>query len=137
MWPFSPRQGPPRRYPAVAIGDIVAVWGENSGWEFVDPVLEVDCTLAGIDVFHEAIVQKLPLVRKWIAELNEDIGTAVREHADRGGLPVEGYDLQSIDVAALASEDTIDVCYTSEDWADYAVNVVISNGQIVELFGGD
>ena len=69
--------------------------------------------------------------------MSEEIDTAIREHASRAKLPVEGHDIQGIDMSALASEDKVDVCYISEQWADYAVNVVISNGRIVEVYGGD
>jgi len=45
MWPFKPKPKLAKRSPSITIGDIAANWSADSGWEFVDPILQVDCML--------------------------------------------------------------------------------------------
>jgi len=45
--------------------------------------------------------------------------------------------MQGIDVSDLSAKDTINICYISEEWADFGINVAITNGRIDSVYGGD
>ncbi len=139
MWPFSSAPKTSKRLPTVSIGDVVAYWGDDAGWEFTDPVLLVDCTLFDNDEFNESLVTKLPMVRHWIAELNGEINNAVNEYASASKLHTNCHEMQGIDVSELSASNLVDICYTATDdqWADFAINVVLINGRIDAVYGGD
>ena len=137
MWPFSNKTQIPRRWPTVSVGNITATWSNDCGWSFVDPVLEVDCTTHNNDEFHESLVANLPIVREWISHLSSDILDRVNTYAEASTLPLGVHDIQEIDLSSLTSDNQIDICYSAEEWADFAINVIIKDGQIADVYGGD
>ena len=137
MWPFKPKPKLAKRSPSITIGDIAANWSADSGWEFVDPILQVDCMLNETDNFDEAVVAKLPMVRAWIVQLGDEITNAVNDYAKRSELPANVQEIQRIDMSALLASNSIDICYTADEWADFAINVVVTDGQIESLYAGD
>lgn len=116
------------------MGDIVATWGQD-GWSFTDGL--VDFTMYENDTFDSSIVDKLPDVKTWISNLHCEIDAIINEHVGGWGLENDDRGIVSIDVSRLATEKQVDVAYGCEQWADYGVNIVISNGKIVESYGGD
>ena len=139
MWPFFSKSKAPTRRPAVAVGDVTATWSDDAGWEFTDPELLVDCTLYDNDEFNESLVSKLPMIRQWITDLNVDIDNLVNEYASASELPTNIHEVQGIDMAELATKNLIDICYVARDdsWGDFAINVVVIDGQIDAVYGGD
>ena len=137
MWPFFNKSETAKRWPSVSIGDISATWCANYGWTFVDPILQVDCNTYDNDEFHESIVTMLPIAREWISQLASDMLNRVNQYADEAALPTNAHDMQGIDLSKLCTENQIDISYTSDEWADFAINVVITGGEITDVYGGD
>ncbi len=137
MWPFKPKPKLAKRSPSITIGDIAANWSADSGWEFVDPILQVDCMVYETDNFDEAVVAKLPMARAWIVQLGDEITNAVNDYATQSELPANVQELQRIDMSELLASNSIDICYTADEWADFAINVVVTDGQIESLYAGD
>lgn len=133
MWPFKIR-GVDKRTPIVSLGEIVATWDED-GWSFSDG--RHDFTMYENDTFDSSIVDKLPNAKKWILNLQTEIDAIINEHVGDWGLGKDNRDIVAIDVSRLADENQIDVAYGCDQWADYGVNVVITNGKITESYGGD
>ena len=109
MWPFKPKPKLAKRFPSITIGDIAANWSADSGWEFVDPILQVDCMLNETDNFDEAVVAKLPMVRAWIVQLGDEITNAVNDYAKRSELPANVQEMQGIDMSELLASNSIDI----------------------------
>jgi len=139
MWPFSSKSKTPARCPAVAIGDVIATWSDDAGWEFTDPELLVDCWLFDNDEFNESLIFKLPMVRQWITDLKAEIDNVVNEYASASELPTNIHEMLRIDMAELAAKNLIDICYVArnDEWGDFAINVVLIDGQIDAVYGGD
>ena len=89
------------------------------------------------DNFDEAVVAKLPMARAWIVQLGDEITNAVNDYATQSELPANVQELQRIDMSALLASNSIDICYTADEWADFAINVVVTDGQIESLYAGD
>ncbi|QDT03048.1 hypothetical protein K227x_14270 [Rubripirellula lacrimiformis] len=133
MWPFQNRESK-KRTPCVSIGDIVATWGQD-GWSFSDGT--IDFTMYENDIFDTSILHKLPDLRTWISNLQTEIDAIINEHVADWGLERDDREIVAIDVSRLATENQVDVAYGCEQWADYGVNIVITNGRITESYGGD
>ena len=133
MWPFTKRNADSKTA-SVSIGQIVATLGRD-GWSFSDGVH--DYTMYENDNFDQLIVDKLPNVREWIANLEDEINAIINEHVGDWGLESDDRDVVSIDVSRFADENQIDVAYGCDQWADYGVNIVITDGKITESYGGD
>jgi len=89
------------------------------------------------DVFDCSIVAMLPNIEGWLINLKNEIDTIIDEHVGDWDLETDDRAVVSIDVSRLSQENQIDVAYGCEQWADYGVNVVVTNGAITESYGGD
>ncbi|WP_218933812.1 hypothetical protein [Rubripirellula lacrimiformis] len=89
------------------------------------------------DIFDTSILHKLPDLRTWISNLQTEIDAIINEHVADWGLERDDREIVAIDVSRLATENQVDVAYGCEQWADYGVNIVITNGRITESYGGD
>ena len=136
-WPFTKKSQTDSRYPTVSIGAIRADWSVNDGWTFVDPILGVDWATCENDEFHESIVTKLPIATGWITTLSDEILGRVNEYAINSSLPVNVQHIQGIDASRLGDSDQVDICYTAEEWGGFAINVVVTGGEITDVYGGD
>jgi len=133
MWPFQKNKNKSRSAIA-SVGDIIASWGQD-GWSFSDG--QYDYTMYENDVFDCSIVAMLPNIEGWLINLKNEIDTIIDEHVGDWDLETDDRAVVSIDVSRLSQENQIDVAYGCEQWADYGVNVVVTNGAITESYGGD
>ncbi|MCZ6834650.1 MAG: hypothetical protein O7G85_02655 [Planctomycetota bacterium] len=136
MWPFSkPNQDNP--LPTIKVGDLIIKWDKSVGcWEFEIDGIHYD--LIHNPVFDPQIIDELPKIRQWINALEAEIDKAIAEQLD-GWCEWDGKkDLFSIDVSCLLEKDQVDVSYSgNEKWGDLGVNIVITDGKIVDVYSGD
>ena len=133
MWPFK-KSDTKKRIATTTINGITAIWTED-GWSFSDG--EYDYTMHEIDCFDSTLTDKLATVRKWIEELSEQIDSIIDEHVSDWKLDHDDRAVVLIDASHLAQNNQVDVSFGCEQWADYGVNIVITGGEITEIYGGD
>ena len=136
VWPFNRNAAVEKTIPSVTIGNVSVFWRDGF-WSFVDTNGEYDFTLYENAEFHDSILEKIPAAKAWINDLKPEINKIIDEHVGDWGLERDDRSVVGIDVSNLAEENQIDVAFGCEQWADYGVNIVITNGKITESYGGD
>jgi hypothetical protein len=134
MWPFKKSKVTP---PApVSCGDITAKYDERlEYWGFDFGGLEFH--IRGIP-FNEAACEwareVLPVIRKLDAEIRERVMECLQGWpCDKTKAEVLCVDLDDYGVAK-----TIDIAFVGDDsWGDFGINVIITDGKIVDAYGGD
>jgi hypothetical protein len=134
MWPFKKSKATP---PAdFTRGDITAKYDERlEYWEFeLDGlefhIREIPFNEAAFDWAREAA----PVIRRLTAEIR----TRVMECLQDWPCDKSKAEILCVDLDDYGKSKTIDIAFTGDDsWGDFGVNVIITDGKIVDAYGGD
>jgi hypothetical protein len=134
MWPFKKsRAEPPAPF---SRGDMTARYHEVlKVWEF--SLDAVDFNIAGLP-FNEAAFdwarEAIPTIRK----LNEEIRAKVMDYLEDSPCDKTKAKMLVVDLDDYGTSKTIMIAFTGdESWGDYGIDVIIEDGKIVDVSGGD
>lgn len=136
MWPFSSKKKP-LPVPGILAGETSIRWNNQFHcWEFTDG--EYDYLLAENPEFDIAVLNKLGAVRRWLADLDHEIGAEIKKHLE-GWCEWNGEKhVVEIDISRLVSDQEIDISYADGDqWGDLGITIVITDGRITSSSAGD
>jgi len=136
MWPFSSKKKKATPIPTIRCGNISVRWNAQLyWWQFSDG--EIDYSLAGPE-FDVAVLNSLVLVRRWLTGLDKEIDAEIKKHLEEWCEWTGEKHVVSIEVLNLARKNEIDIAYAGGDnWGDLGVNIVISDGKIINSYAGD
>lgn len=137
MWPFSSKKKKKATsIPTIRCGKISVRWNAQlHRWQFSDG--EIDYSLAGPE-FDVAVLNSLVLVRRWLTGLDKEIDAEIKKHLEGWCEWTGEKHVVTIEVLNLARKNEIDIAYAGGDnWGDLGVNIVISDGKIVNSYAGD
>jgi len=132
MWPFK-EQPPP---PDVSNGQMTARYDVKlKHWFFQCDGIEFNLSDVPFDqrAFDWA-KEAVGIIRS----LDAQIRAQVTECLEEWPCDKSKAEILSVDLDEYAESKTMDVAFVGDDsWGDFGVNVIITNGKIVDAYGGD
>ena len=135
MWPFKKKSVVPVPEPVSAEGLTAQYDGELQRWGFQCDGIEFD--LSGIPFDQRAFAWAKESSAQ-IRTLNEQIRARVMECLEGWPCDKTKAEILSVDLDEYAKSKTINIAFIGdESWGDFGVNVIITDGKIVDAYGGD
>jgi hypothetical protein len=132
MWPFK-KEPPP---PDVSNGGMTARYDVKlKHWVFVCDGIEFN--LSGVP-FDQRAFDWAKEAAAVIRSLDAPMRAQVMECVGDWPCDKSKAEILSVDLDEYAESKTMDVAFVGDDsWGDFGVNVIITNGKIVDAYGGD
>ncbi|TWT63579.1 hypothetical protein [Rubinisphaera italica] len=136
MWPFNRSQSN-KPVPKIQINDVQVVWQDvlNGHWEL--SYGEILYTLYDNPIFDVSLINELPIVSQWIADLRPQIEEEIKKQLEGWAEWTGDYDLVVVDVSNLIEKREVELSYAHENWADLGINLIVAEGKILSSETGD
>jgi hypothetical protein len=135
MWPFGKRTSNPPPEDVLS-GEMMARYdGKLKYWVFQCDGVEFN--LSGIP-FNQRAFDWAREARAIIRSLDGQMRARVTQCLEGWPCDKTKADILSVDLDDYAESKTMDIAFIGdESWGDFGVNVIITDGKIVDAYGGD
>jgi hypothetical protein len=135
MWPFRKKQILPPPEDVISGDDRASYSTTLDQWDF--EIDGIEFTLSGREFDSRAFAwarEGVPTIKR----LETEIDRHVLEALNGWPCDVATRHLLSVSLDDYSSDGHFDLAYVGDDsWADFGVNVIVADGQVIESYGGD
>jgi len=135
VWPSSQQNKKDVMIPTIRGNETLVRWRDNHGWQFQKN--GVMYTLWENPQFDVSLFSEIDVAMSWLEKLEDEINLHVQNFLEGLCEWTGEKELVTIDVSWLVSKKQIDAQYANDDWGALGINIVVTDGRIVNSYSGD